>query len=84
MLGAHLKSHQNQINYIGNDYLKLFVTKKVRDILFAGSNDYPPNNNQKLSPPFVFFCGSDGTDYPDGVWNIFTGAGDNSKMGKVC
>lgn len=78
---------------------KLFVTKKVREIIFDGFHDPLFDNLENiihdlpfiepLIPPgslmdkFGFFYGRNGTDYTDGVWNMFTGAGDNSRMGKV-
>ena len=102
-IGALLKDHQFWIPG-ANGYLlmikeKLFVTKKVREIIFDGFHDPLFDNLENiihdlpfiepLIPPgslmdkFGFFYGRNGTDYTDGVWNMFTGAGDNSRMGKV-
>merc|ERR1719158_1789223 len=78
---------------------KLFITKTVNEILFSGFHDpifdkleelikFIPQI-KKMIPPgsvtdkFAFFYNRNGTDYIDGVWNMFTGAGDNSKMGQV-
>jgi len=77
----------------------LFVTKTVREILFDGYNDPLFDNLanlinilpfvKKLIPEgslmdkFAFFYGRNGTDYMDGVWNIFTGSTDTSLIGQV-
>ena len=78
---------------------KLFVTSTVRNIIFDGYNDPLFDNLEKLihdlpfiepfipqgslMDKFAFFYGRNGTDYTDGVWNMFTGLGDNSLMGRV-
>lgn len=78
---------------------KLFVTKTVREIIFDGYHDPLFDNLEeimKLLPfikkmvpegsvmdKFAFFYGRNGTDYTDGVFNMFTGAGDSTKMGEV-
>ena len=77
----------------------LFVTEKVKNIIFDGYHDPLFDNLEKMLDdlpfirPFIpsgslmdkfgFFYGRNGTDYIDGVWNMFTGEGDNAKMGKV-
>lgn len=77
----------------------LFVTEKVKNIIFDGYHDPLFDNLEKMLddlpfirpfiPPgslmdkFGFFYGRNGTDYIDGVWNMYTGEGDNAKMGKV-
>lgn len=77
----------------------LFVTEKVNNIIFDGYHDplfdhledmlkklpfiqpfIPPGS---LMDKFGFFYGRNGTDYIDGVWNMYTGEGDNANMGKV-
>lgn len=78
---------------------KLFVTAPVGKIIFDGYNDPLFDNLEKmihdlpflepfipqgsLMDKFAFFYDRNGTDYIDGVWNMFTGAGDNNMMGKV-
>ena len=78
---------------------RLFVTEKVKNIIFDGYHDPLFDNLEKMLddlpfikpfiPPgslmdkFGFFYGRNGTDYIDGVWNMYTGKGDNSMMGKV-
>jgi len=78
---------------------KLFVTKTVREIIFDGYHDplfdhvedieqwfpfikkFIPEGT--IMDKFAFFYGRNGTDWTDGVWNMFTGAGNTNKMGKV-
>jgi len=78
---------------------QLFVTKPVHEIIFDGFHDPVFDNLEdliealpfikqfipegSLMDKFAFFYNRNGTDYVDGVWNMFTGAGDNSKMGQV-
>jgi len=77
----------------------LFVTKSVREILFDGYHDpifdsleklihtlpfikkYIPEGS--LMDKFAFFYGRNGTDYVDGVFNMFTGTTNTSLMGEV-
>jgi len=77
----------------------LFVTKTVREILFDGYHDPLFDSLEKLihTLPFIkkfipdgslmdkfaFFYGRNGTDYVDGVFNMFTGATNTSLMGQV-
>eukprot|EP00092_Neocalanus_flemingeri_P084124 GFUD01105638.1.p1 GENE.GFUD01105638.1~~GFUD01105638.1.p1 ORF type:complete len:511 (-),score=100.83 GFUD01105638.1:901-2433(-) len=77
----------------------LFVTKTVREIIFDGYHDPLFDNVEeliKLLPwvkkmipegsvmdKFAFFYGRNGTDYTDGVFNMFTGAGRTDQMGEV-
>jgi len=77
----------------------LFVTHSVGDIIFNGYHDPLFDHIEdaikalpflkdlipegSLMDKFGFFYGRNNTDYIDGVWNMFTGAGDNSRMGKV-
>jgi len=77
----------------------LFVTKSVREIIFDGYHDPLFDNLENLMKimPFIkkyipegsvmdkfaFFYGRNGTDYTDGVFNMFTGQGDSAKMGVV-
>lgn len=73
---------------------KLFVTKKIRQILFDGYKDpildaakdgssigipMPPG----LMDKFGFYYGKNGTDWADGIWNIHTGYGNINKLGRV-
>jgi len=78
---------------------KLFVTKTVREIIFDGYHDPLFDNLdvildwipaiKKLIPEgsimdkFAFFYGRNGTDYTDGVFNMFTGLGNPETMGQV-
>jgi len=77
---------------------KLFTTASVREILFDGYHDPLLDDLEKFEealpfikkfiPPgitdkFAFFYQRNGTDFTDGVWNMFTGEGDVSKMGQV-
>jgi len=78
---------------------KLFVTKSVREIIFDGYHDPLFDNLEEvmkwlpfikkmipegsLMDRFAFFYGRNGTDYTDGVFNMFTGVADPSKMGQV-
>jgi len=78
---------------------ELFITKTVREIIFDGYHDPLFDNLtslekkfpfiQKFIPQggitdkFAFFYNRNGTDYTDGVFNMFTGAGDVARMGKV-
>jgi len=76
---------------------KLFITKTVREIIFEGYHDplfdevmkikdyLPPDTVPEgaIMDKFAFFYGRNGTDWTDGVWNMYTGAGDNSRVGKV-
>jgi len=78
---------------------KLFVQKTVGDILFYGYHDPIFDDLDalikiipqisKFVPPgsvmdkFAFFYGRNGTDYTDGVWNMFTGVQDVTTMGQV-
>lgn len=78
---------------------KLFVTKSVREIIFDGYHDPLFDNLEevlnllpflkKMVPEgsvmdkFAFFYGRNGTDYTDGVFNMYTGKGDATKMGQV-
>jgi len=78
---------------------RLFVTKTVREIIFDGYHDpmfdeidvlekklpfikdlIPAGS---LTDKFAFFYGRNGTDYTDGVFNMYTGAGNVSRMGEV-
>jgi len=77
----------------------LFVTKTVREILFDGYNDPLFDNlanlvnmvpfvqnlipDGSLMDKFAFFYGRNGTDYVDGVWNIYTGSTNTSLIGQV-
>lgn len=77
----------------------LFVTKTVREIIFDGYHDPLFDNLEevmkflpfikKMVPEgsvmdkFAFFYGRNGTDYTDGVFNMFTGVLDPEKMGQV-
>ena len=77
---------------------KLFATASVREILFDGFKDPLLDDLEKFTealpfikkfiPPgitdkFAFFYQRNGTDYTDGVWNMFTGESDVEKMGQV-
>jgi len=75
---------------------KLFVKHKVGDILFNGFNDPVLTFMEDLKlilkefipdglfmDKFGLFYARNGTDYVDGVWNMFTGKGNNQNMGKV-
>jgi len=76
---------------------KLFVTKTVREIIFDGYHDPLFDEVMKIKDvlpdgtvpdgaimdKFAFFYGRNGTDWTDGVWNMYTGAGDNNRVGKV-
>lgn len=84
------------LKYIGEN---LFVTKPVREILFEGYHDPLLDDIEslekflpfikKLIPPgsitekFAFFYNRNTTDDADGVFNVYTGAGDVTKMGSV-
>ena len=75
---------------------KLFITKTVKEIIFDGYHDPLFDEISKIKnllpdgtvpegaimDKFAFFYGRNGTDWTDGVWNMYTGAGDNSRMGK--
>jgi len=79
---------------------KLFITKTVNEILFSGFHDpifdkleelikFIPQI-KKMIPPgsvtdkFAFFYNRNGTDYVDGVWNMFTGVdNEGARMGQV-
>jgi len=75
---------------------QMFVTHKVGDILYNGFED--PflsfmEDFEAFIKPFVpegafmdkfgFFYNRNGSDYMDGVFNMYTGAEDNNMMGKV-
>jgi hypothetical protein len=77
---------------------KLFVTKSVRAIIFDGYDDPVLRDLEEISaslpfikpfiPPgitekFAFFYKRNGSDFTDGVFNMFTGSKDVSKMGNV-
>ena len=77
---------------------KLFATASVREILFDGYKDPLLDDLEKFTealpfikkfiPPgitdkFAFFYQRNGTDYTDGVWNMYTGESDVEKMGQV-
>jgi len=78
---------------------RLFVTKSVREIIFDGYHDPLFDNLEtimqwlpfikdlvpegSMMDKFAFFYGRNGTDYTDGVFNMFTGVGDPAKMGQV-
>jgi len=77
---------------------KLFITASVKEILFDGFNDPLLDDLEglekalpfikKFIPPgitdkFAFFYQRNGTDFTDGVWNMFTGESDVEKMGQV-
>ena len=77
---------------------KLFFTASVKEILFDGFKDPLLDDLEglverlpfikKFIPPgitdkFAFFYQRNGTDYTDGVWNMFTGESDVEKMGQV-
>eukprot|EP00088_Acartia_fossae_P042692 TRINITY_DN4488_c0_g2_i2.p1 TRINITY_DN4488_c0_g2~~TRINITY_DN4488_c0_g2_i2.p1 ORF type:complete len:496 (+),score=94.32 TRINITY_DN4488_c0_g2_i2:56-1543(+) len=75
---------------------KVFVTQRVGDILFDGYEDPLLTDMEALKfilkafipdgafmDKFGFFYARNGSDYVDGVFNMFTGQGDNSLMGKV-
>ena len=67
---------------------KTFVTQKVSDLIFDGFDDplliamkdasflikpyVPPG---AFMDRFAFFYGRNGTDYMDGIFNMFTGSG---------
>lgn len=73
----------------------LFVTKTVREIIFDGYHDplfddmanlveeFPFIPKDGLTDKFAFFYDRNGTDYADGVFNMFTGAQDVARMGQV-
>jgi len=73
----------------------LFVTKTVREIIFSGYHDpifddmknlvkeFPFIPQDGLTDKFAFFYQRNGTDYIDGVFNMYTGAGDVGQMGQV-
>ena len=72
---------------------QLFVTKPVREIIFDGYHDPVFDNLEKLieALPFIkpmipdgslmdkfaFFYDRNGTDYIDGVWNMYTGSNEH-------
>jgi len=78
---------------------RLFVKKPVREIIFDGYHDpvfddladlekrfpwikrYIPQDG--ITDKFAFFYNRNGSDYVDGVFNMHTGVGDVSTMGKV-
>ena len=77
---------------------KLFITASIKEILFDGFNDPLLDDLEglekalpfikKFIPPgitdkFAFFYQRNGTDFTDGVWNMFTGESDVEKMGQV-
>lgn len=79
---------------------RLFITKTVEEILFSGFHDPVFDRLEeilkvipqikKMLPPgsvmdkFAFFYDRNGTDYVDGVWNMFTGVNnDGARMGQV-
>lgn len=77
---------------------KLFFTASVKEILFDGFKDPLLDDLEglverlpfikKFIPPgitdkFAFFYQRNGTDFTDGVWNMFTGESDVAKMGQV-
>lgn len=77
----------------------LFITATVREIIFDGYHDPMFDDIEELEkklpfikdliPPgsmtdkFAFFYNRNGTDYIDGIFNMYTGLGDVSKMGQV-
>jgi len=78
---------------------QLFITKPVREILFEGYKDPLLDEVEQLEkfmpfiknliPPgsmtdkFAFFYNRNTTDDADGVFNVYTGQGDVTKMGRV-
>ena len=76
---------------------ELFITKSVREIIFDGYHDPVFDGIEKfksiipakyipegaIMDKFAFFYGRNGTDWTDGVWNMHTGAEDNSLVGRV-
>lgn len=70
---------------------KLFVTKTVDELLFKGYKDPILTDTQNLPPSIVpqkmdrfgYFYPRNGSDWFDGVWNMFTGKNDLSKLGQI-
>ena len=70
---------------------KLFITKNVSQLLFDGYEDpiltQSTHLPDKLVPmkmdKFGYFYPRNGSDWYDGVWNIYTGVDDVTKMDKV-
>lgn len=76
---------------------KLFITKSVGEIIFDGYHDPMFDGIEDIKSllpsgvvpegaimdKFAFFYGRNGTDWTDGVWNMHTGAEDNTLVGKV-
>jgi len=72
---------------------KLFVTKTVREIIFDGYEDPILDDVAELAKwgikidgataRFGFFYGRNGSEWQDGVFNMFTGSTNISRMGQV-